>query len=309
MAARRSGPRLRLAGLPLAVACIVSLSGGDVFVDSLEHGGDTETSNRLSNSNRNHLRHKRQLRTVEERAGGGDESVVVPRIVDGTTASLGKYPFYAAVVSAGWFGFADKLVCGGTLIADNLILSAGHCIESGSYINKVRVGAYTSTSSYGNGGQRYQDRDIEGYVRHPDYSSRTMNNDFIIFKLSTPVDDPYLLNSIIDLDINDKIRLEDGDALTAVGLGFLDDDYGQDKLPTTLQEVDLKYLSTWRCRSAGWPLLRSSMMCAIDPNPNDFRDQDSCQGRFDCGLSLVLVMSFCVAFCASSNRANTHSSL
>ena len=258
-------------------------------------------SNQRRSISRRRLRHdKRLLPSLEERAGAGDESIIVPRIVDGTSASRDEYPFYAALLSKGWFAFPDTLVCGGTLIADNLILSAGHCIESGSKVNKVRVGAYTSAGTYGNGGQKYQDREIEGYVRHPDYDSRTMTNDFVIFKLSTPVTDSYLLNSIIDLDISGNIDLEDGDMLTAIGLGFLDDEFGQDKLATKLQEVDLKYLSTWRCRSAGWPLLRSSMMCAIDPTPDDLRDQDSCQGTCACWFSMALVSLYVIALCCRS---------
>mmetsp|Transcript_21937 Transcript_21937/g.45297 ORF Transcript_21937/g.45297 Transcript_21937/m.45297 type:complete len:155 (+) Transcript_21937:753-1217(+) len=131
-----------------------------------------------------------------------------------------------------------------------------------------------------------------------------MTNDFIIFKLSTPVTDSDLLNSIIDLDISGNINLEDGDMLTAIGLGFLDDDYGQDELASKLQEVDLKYLSTWRCRGA-WPLLRSSMMCAIDPTPDDLRDQDSCQGTLYMlcilvlhGIGIIVIALCCSPYCS-----------
>jgi len=209
--------------------------------------------------------------------GGEDDPTVVSRIVDGNAASIGKYPFYSAILSTDFFGLSESLVCGGTLISPSLILSAGHCIED-SRVDKIRVGAYKKVGSFDNGGQKSADHDIEGYIRHPGYSSRTLDNDFILFKLKTPVRDQYLLNSIVDLDIDGTVELVDGDSLQAVGLGFLDDDFGQDRLPSTLQEVDLKFLSSWRCRGAGWPLLRSSMMCAVDPNPYDLTTEDSCQG-------------------------------
>jgi len=224
------------------------------------------------------------LRPSFDSDDGGDHpaagAAVVPRIVDGTAASAGEYPFYSAILTTALFGLSESLVCGGTLISPSLVLSAGHCIED-ARVDKIRVGAYRQAGSSDNGGQRYSDHDIEGYARHPLYSSSTLDNDVILFKLRTPVRDPYLLRNIVKLNIDDgsgRVELEDGDSLTAAGLGFFDDDFGRDRLPSTLQEVDLKYLSTWRCRGAGWPLLRSSMMCAVDPNPNDFTTEDSCQG-------------------------------
>ena len=227
-----------------------------------------------------HVRVRRRADTILDSEDGGDQQhhpEVVPRIVDGNAASVGEYPFFSAILSTALFGLSESLVCGATLISPSLVLSAGHCIED-ARVDKVRVGAYTKAGSLDNGGQRSSDHDIEGYIRHPGYSSRTLDNDFILFKLETPVKDPYLLRSIVDLNLDGDVDLEDGDSLTAIGLGFLDDDAGQTRLPGTLQEVEVSYLESWRCRGAGWPFLRSSMMCAIDPNPYDSTTEDSCQG-------------------------------
>jgi len=250
----------------------------------------TGSNNDNDNGNGNSVRRsrlyvrRRAERSFNSEDGGehpqGDDghATVVPRIVDGTAASVGDYPFYSAILSTALFGLSESLVCGGTLISPSLVLSAGHCIED-ARVDKVRVGAYRRAGSLDNGGQRSADHDIEGYVRHPRYSSKSLDSDFILFKLKTPVRDPYLLQSIVNLNIDDnQVDLEDGDSLQAIGLGFLDDDFGRDRLPSTLQEVNLKYLSSWRCRGAGWPMLRSSMMCAVDPNPNDLTTEDSCQG-------------------------------
>ena len=238
---------------------------------------NTNPSTSTGNAGRRSLRRRADTILDSEDGGGQDHPTVAPRIVDGNTAGLGEYPFFSAVLSTALFGLSESLVCGGALISPSLVLSAGHCIED-ARVDKVRVGAYTKAGSLDNGGQRSSDRNIEGYIRHPGYNYRTLDNDFIIFKLETPVKDPYLLRSIVDLNLDGDVDLEDGDLLTAIGLGFLDDDAGQTRLPGTLQEVELNYLESWRCRGAGWPFLRSSMMCAIDPNPSDSTTEDSCQG-------------------------------
>ena len=52
-----------------------------------------------------------------------------PRIVGGTEASPGEYPF-----------FAEGSGCGGSLIWKDIVLSAGHC--QGAFAREARIGAY-----------------------------------------------------------------------------------------------------------------------------------------------------------------------
>ena len=263
------------------LACLLSAHHVDAHAVPVPATISTTINRNPSTGNAGRRRLRRRADTILDSEDGGNQNqehpTVVQRIVDGNAASIGEYPFFSAILSTALFGLSESLVCGATLISPSLVLSAGHCIED-ARVDKVRVGAYTKAGSLDNGGQRSSDHDIEGYIRHPGYSSSTLNNDFIIFKLKTPVKDPYLLRSIVNLNLDDQVELEDGDLLTAIGLGFLDDDGGQARLPGSLQEVELSYLESWRCRGAGWPFLRSSMMCAIDPNPSDSTTEDSCQG-------------------------------
>lgn len=54
---------------------------------------------------------------------------VNPRIVGGSAASPGEYPF-----------FAEGDGCGGSLIWKDIVLSAAHC--QGAFANTARIGAY-----------------------------------------------------------------------------------------------------------------------------------------------------------------------
>nr|XP_033342116.1 chymotrypsin-2-like [Megalopta genalis] len=63
---------------------------------------------------------------------------LVPRIVGGHNATPGKFPYEACILKRSYF------ICGGSIISENLILTAAHCIygESVSDIEVV-VGTYT----------------------------------------------------------------------------------------------------------------------------------------------------------------------
>ncbi|XP_076376155.1 chymotrypsin-2 [Megalopta genalis] len=63
---------------------------------------------------------------------------LVPRIVGGRNATPGKFPYQACILKRSYF------ICGGSIISENLILTAAHCIygESASDIEVV-VGTYT----------------------------------------------------------------------------------------------------------------------------------------------------------------------
>ena len=96
-----------------------------------------------------------------------------------------------------------------------------------------------------------------------------------LYLLERPVTNQHLLNNMMKVDFDNTIDLKDGEKVTAVGLGYLDN---SGSLPAYLQKVDLKYVANWRCRLR-WPYLSSDMLCATDPNGgSDGRNQDSCSG-------------------------------
>lgn len=96
----------------------------------------------------------RSLADMESMDGAGDDgrpsytiaddvssdAEIVARVIDGSRAQPGEYPFYTAVIDE-QFGLVNTLVCGGTLKAERVVLSAAHCTDTGA-VDKVKVGAY-----------------------------------------------------------------------------------------------------------------------------------------------------------------------
>ena len=66
------------------------------------------------------------------------DAEIIARVVDGSRAQPGEFPFYTAIMDE-QFGIINSLVCGGTLIAERVVLSAAHCTDTGA-IDKVKVG-------------------------------------------------------------------------------------------------------------------------------------------------------------------------
>jgi hypothetical protein len=94
----------------------------------------------------------------EKRAGVRPQ----PRIVGGTPASPGSFPFYAKSVAGG------DLLCGATLIWEDVLLSAAHC--KGAFIGGVAIG-----------GTKLDDSDatileVESEYIHPAYDPVTQAN-------------------------------------------------------------------------------------------------------------------------------------
>ena len=225
---------------------------------------------------------RRSLAEMNSMDGDGDDggpadandvssdAEIIARVVDGSRAQPGEFPFYTAIMDE-QFGIINSLVCGGTLIAERVVLSAAHCTDTGA-VDKVKVGAY-GAPGIGNFGEPYHVSKVIRKINHPRYDPNTLQYDVALYLLERPVTNQILLNSMMKVDFDHTI--EDGEKVTAIGLGYLDN---SGSLPSYLQKVELKYVANWRCR-LHWPYLSSDMLCATDPNGgSDGRNQDSCSG-------------------------------
>merc|ERR1712142_1000992 len=117
---------------------------------------------------------KKALSTPLSRGGG--------RIVGGTEASPGEFPHQIALLRGGVGG---SLMCGGSLVAENMVVTAGHCCDGQSASRPgVRVGNH----------HLYQDDPDQADIAvakvmlHEQYDSWTISNDICLLELDGTAD-------------------------------------------------------------------------------------------------------------------------
>lgn len=131
--------------------------------------------------------------------------------------------------------------------------------------SNVIVGAYRSGST-NNGAVRVS---VSNEAKHPNYNDNTVENDFLLLKLSEPV----TMNTNVVLSLNDQYATPaDGEDLTVLGLGATSEGGSS---PSILRDVVVQAIDTNECNQAyNGDVDDTSMFCA----GVDGGGKDSCQG-------------------------------
>lgn len=109
----------------------------------------------------------------------------LPLIVGGTPAQPGEFPHMALLGYAN--GNTIQWNCGGTLISDRYVLTAGHCTRTRyGNVRKIRLGELNLERN--DDGAEPQDFDVEQSITHPLYKQPKKYNDIALIRLSTAVE-------------------------------------------------------------------------------------------------------------------------
>lgn len=108
------------------------------------------------------------------------------RIVGGAEAKYGQFPWQVSVRRTSFFGFSSTHRCGGALINEQWVATAGHCVDDlmTSQI-KIRLGEFDfsqTTESHA-----HLESGIKKKIVHPSYNFFTYENDLALLKLENPV--------------------------------------------------------------------------------------------------------------------------
>jgi len=194
-------------------------------------------------------------------------------IVNGETVEKGRYGYAVSIM------YRFKHICGGSLIAKDIVLSAAHCFESLDQTDtknlKVVVGEH-HLQDWNDGGEIFF---IEEVQMHHDFNPNTYEHDVLVFKiLGMSSETPVKLNRRNKIPNNWGRKA----ALTVMGWGSLD--VRGHTFANVLKEVQLGYIGNKECASRGISSVTDKMMCALDIDDDEIKE-DSCYG--DSGGALI----------------------
>nr|CAH7762362.1 unnamed protein product [Callosobruchus chinensis] len=194
------------------------------------------------------------------------------RIVGGRNAPFGRWPWQVSVRRTSFFGFSSTHRCGGAVLNENWIATAGHCVDDllTSQI-RIRVGEYDFSSVEEQ--LPHVERSVARKVVHPKYNYFTYEYDLALVQVDKALEfEPHILP--ICLPGSDDLLV--GQNATVTGWGRLSEG---GTLPSVLQEVQVPIVSNDRCKSmflrAGrHEFIPEIFLCA----GHEGGGQDSCQG-------------------------------
>jgi secreted trypsin-like serine protease len=176
-----------------------------------------------------------------------------PDIIGGREAQPGAWPWQVALVNRFQPNTFLGQFCGGTLIGEDWVLTAAHCVEGAeTSMIDILVGAHRLSDS----GVRITAAQI---IPYPDYDPMQLGNDLALIRLSTPVTHTpiSLYEAISGTTELDYMRA------TVIGWGAKNVTWYSYEFPDALREVSLPLVGQERCgRNLWYETITDNMLCA-----------------------------------------------
>ena len=194
---------------------------------------------------------RKSIRTRMLHGNTNTTVIADPKIIGGSTATVGDYMFFSSVIAS------SPQLCGATLVAPDILISAAHCSEAfstGAIVGASHQGGYTYWSP---GSVQVS---VVSQVIYSGYVSPA-ENDIMIVKISPPV------TGIAPATMNFDASLPSaGQSLTIIGFGQTSSSAVNTSL--TLQQAQVTALTNDQCTAVfGSTISATEQVCVENTSP------------------------------------------
>uniref|UniRef100_A0A182PBY2 Peptidase S1 domain-containing protein n=1 Tax=Anopheles epiroticus TaxID=199890 RepID=A0A182PBY2_9DIPT len=209
----------------------------------------------------------------------GKRKVVNFLIVNGTEAKDGFWPWHVALFHNNARSFV--YVCGGTILDQNTVLTAAHCLmTTNGIIARERLVVQVGRNRLRVASNRAQEHEAFELIVHPQYNVNSIRHDIGLIKLATDITYTNYIQPICLWNRGDDQNALVGSWGTVIGFGYDESDNPTD----TLREARLPVVSAITCiesnREAFASQLTSEMFCAGNRDGISACNGDSGGGLF-----------------------------
>lgn len=161
----------------------------------------------------------------------------------GSEASGAEYPFFALIFDSTGFYY-----CGGSLIKDNVVLTAAHCISPNDLPFRVAIGGDTFEDG--------ESINVVNTIVHPLYdATNNLAYDFAILELESASTAPT-----VTLNQDTEFPETAGTALKTIGYGVTE----TGEQSSFLKQVDLVYVEFETCQANNYPGIQEPLHECVD---------------------------------------------
>ncbi|XP_055657122.1 coagulation factor X [Falco peregrinus] len=187
---------------------------------------------------------------------------VITRIVGGDECLLGECPWQAVLLNE-----AGEEFCGGTILNENFVLTAAHCMNQSKEI-KVVVGEVDREKKE----QSETMHTVDKILVHSKYVAETYDNDIALIKLKEPiVFSEYIVAACLpEADFANEVLMNQRSGMVS-GFGR---EFEGGRLSKKLKVLEVPYVDRNTCKQSTNFAITENMFCA----GYETEQKDACQG-------------------------------